>query len=447
MVNLTTRTQAANPSSLNVEQFIAKATELYHDGKMGRLHRLVERYPDVTLEMLRTTGPQLASKEERQALAETYDRLFVARQESQGWRFILKDMAARPEAYQIAYDNRVRARSFIEQGRFSVAITLVADGESTMPSYLRADALRLRGIALLLNNQPAQAASAWQQARGLAQSDVCVSAELNLLISDALRKAGQPVESAVAWNQAASEAVELHDPIFWERLLELKPVNAAWPKQVQARFYTQNVTQPSLSEANDFDEGAIWRQTAQWRLERNETSAALLAFAEAEAQGRSARTKGEARIGQARSLIAMGQSAPAMAILSAVVQHSDSSVSCHALAVIGVINLQQGRATEGLKMLQRAVENSDHTRWPGFSLAQADLALAYLAAGKEKEGLRLLHEAQDAFKNEGRIADLCQCLANEAAYLQKAGHPDLAEPMVKKIADLENLPPTMNGVP
>jgi tetratricopeptide (TPR) repeat protein len=112
-----------------------------------------------------------------------------------------------------------------------------------------------------------------------------------------------------------------------------------------------------------------------------------------------------------------------------------------------VINLQQGREAEGLKMLQRAVENSDHTRWPGFSLAQADLALAYLAAGKEKEGLRLLHEAQDAFKNEGRIADLCQCLANEAAYLRKAGHPDLSEPMAKKIADLENLPPAVNGVP
>jgi len=185
------------------------------------------------------------------------------------------------------------------------------------------------------------------------------------------------VESAVAWNQAASEAVELHDPIFWERLLELKPANAAWPKQVQARFYTQNVTQPSFSEANDFDEGAIWRQTAEWKLERNEASAALLAFAQAESQSLSARAKGEARIGQARSLIAMGQSAPAMAILSAVVQRPDPSVSCHALAVIGVINLQQDRATEGLKMLQRAVENLDHARWPGFSLAQADREMAH----------------------------------------------------------------------
>jgi tetratricopeptide (TPR) repeat protein len=447
MVNLTTRTQAANPSSINVEQFIAKAAELCHDRKMGRLHRFVERYPDVALEMLRTTSPQLASKEERQAVAEAYDRLFVASRESQGWRFILKDMAARPEAYQIAYDNRVRTRGFIEQGRFTTAITLDAGGESALPSYLRADALRLRGIALLLNNQPAQAAAAWQQARGLAQSDVCVSAELDLLISDALRKAGQPVESAIAWNQAASEAVELHDPIFWERLLELKPSNAAWPKQVQACCLEHGVTRTSVSEMEVFDEGAVWRQTAQWRLERNEASAALLAFAQAEGQSGSARANGEARIGQARSLIAMGQSAPAMAILSAVVQQPDSSVSCHALAVIGVINLQQGRTTEGLNMLQRAVENSDHTRWPGFSLAQADLALAYLAAEKEKDGLRLLHEAQEAFKREGQIADLCQCLANEAAYLRKAGRTDLEESKANSIAELEAMPPSMDRVP
>ena len=289
MVNLTTRTQAANPSSLNVEQFVAKAADLCHSGKMGRLHRLVERYPDVTLEMLRTTSPQLAGKEERQALAEAYDRLFVAPQESQGWRFILKDMAARPEVYQPAFDNRARARGFIEQGRFSVAITLAEGVESALPSYLRADALRVHGIALLLNNQPAQAAAAWQQARRLAQSDVCVSAELDLLISDALRKAGQSAESADAWNQAASESVELHDPIFWERLFELKPSLAAWPKQVHARFLHRGATQPSVSEGDDFDEGAIWHLTAEWRLQRNETSAALLAFAQAETKSRSAR--------------------------------------------------------------------------------------------------------------------------------------------------------------
>ncbi len=448
MVNLTTRTQAANPSSLNVEQFTAKAAELCHDKKMGRLHRFVERYPDVALEMLRTTSPALASKGERQAVAEAYDRLFVASQESQGWRFILKDMAARPEAYQPAFDGRVRARGFIEQGRFTPAILLDAGGGAPLPSYLRADALRLRGIGLLLNNQPAPAAAAWQQARGLAQSDVCVSAELDLLISDALRKAGPAfggVESAVAWNQAASEALELHDPIFWERLLELKPSHAAWPRQVQARCLEHGAARTSVSEVEDFDEGVIWRQTAEWRLERNEASAALLSFAQAESQSASARAKGEARIGQARSLIAMGQSTPAMAILSAVVQQPDPSVSCHALAVMGVINLQQGQEAEGLKMLRRAVENTDHARWPGFSLAQADLALACLAAGKEKDGLRLLHEAQDAFKSEGRLADLCQCLANEAAYLRKAGQTDLAESKVREIAELENLPPPANG--
>jgi tetratricopeptide (TPR) repeat protein len=445
MVNLTTRTQAANPSSLSVEQFVSQAAQLCRDGKLGRLHRFVQRYPDVALEMLRNTGPQSAADGERQAVAQAYDRLFVSPQESQRWHSILKDMAARPDAYQPEFGARSRARSFIEQGRFAAAIMSDSSGQSTLPPYLRADALRLRGIALFLNNQHAQAAAAWQQATGLAQTDTCVCAELDLLVSDALKKAGQPAESVVAWNQAASQSVELHDPILWERLIELKPLSAAWPKQAHVRILEQIATQPSASEEDDFGEGAIWHQTAQWRLERNEASAALLAFAEAQTWGSSARAKGEARIGQARALVAMGQNAPAMAILSAVVEEPDAAVSCHALAVVGVINLQQGRTPEGFNMLQRAVENPDHTRWSGFSLAQADLAVTYLAAGKEKDGLRVIHEAQDAFRTEGRVADLCQSLANEATYLQKAGHVDLAESKLKKIAELENLPPSMNG--
>ena len=109
----------------------------------------------------------------------------------------------------------------------------------------------------------------------------------------------------------------------------------------------------------------------------------------------------------------------------------------HALAVIGAINLQRGRTDEGLGSLKRAVDNPGNARWPGYSQAQADLALAYLTVGKEDDGLRLLREAQDAFQREGRIADLSQCLANEASYWRKAGQPDRARLAIQRSEQLD----------
>jgi hypothetical protein len=270
---------------------------------------------------------------------------------------------------------------------------------------------------------------------------------LDLLISDAQRRAGQNAEAAFAWTGAARSAARLRDPILWERLVELRPADAVWPGEVQTDIQHQVTTQPEQAAteaagAGGFDQGFVWRQIAEWRLERNETTAALLAFSRAETESQSAWLKGEARIGQARTLLAMNQDAPAMAILNAQAQSPEPSVSCHALAVLGVATFQKGRTDDGIALLVRAVVNPDGIRWSGYSQAQADLALAYLTVGEEDQGLRLLHEAQDAFAREGRIADLSQCLVNEVAYLKKPGakSPDRARAILRRIEQLDASP-------
>ncbi|MCY2928343.1 MAG: hypothetical protein NTV86_02395 [Planctomycetota bacterium] len=429
MVNLTTRTRAANPEALTVEQFLAHAAEDSQAGRLGRLRRLVERYPDAALETLRCTDCAQAATLVRQAIAAAYDRLFVASNATGGWQRTLAELASRPAAGQAAADVRARAKGLIEQGRFAMAAREAAGIAADAPLFLRAEAARLMGIALLLDNQPARAAAAWRQARLLAATDACVVAELDLLTADALRRTGWASESVATWSQAARGGTRVKDPILWERIAELKPSGTAWPTEVQA-----------WGPATQFDEGIVWRQIGQWRLERAETTAALLALTRAEAQSRSARTAGLARIAQAQTLLAMNQDAPAMAILNTLVSSPEPSVACGALAVLGVVNIRQGHAPEGRAMLQKAIDTPAGSRWPGFSRAQADLALALLTDGKEVEGLSLLHQAQDAFRREGRLSDLSQCLSNEAAYLRKAGNPGQAGVALKQQEHLDAVP-------
>lgn len=432
MLNLTSRTQAASPTSLTVEQLSARASDLAAAGKTGHLTRLVARYPDVALELLRTTPPQDGARADRQAVAAAYDHLFVTGVAS--WRAALASMAATPGETQAAADTRQVVRSLIEQGRFAQACEAGQGGRLAAP-FLAADALRLRGIALMLDNKPAEAAAAWQDAQPLAAGDACAEAELDLLTCEALRRGGRVAPSALAFARAAARACGVRDPVFWQRLLELKPADAAWPSAVQERFAPAS----AAAGAAAFDEGEIWRQLGQWRLEQGEEAASLLAFAQAQSLSTSDLVRGQSRIGQARALAAMGQFPPAVAILSSLADAPQPAVAGQALAVLGVVSLQQGRGAEGMAMLQRAVENAN-VRWDEFSTAQADLALAYLSAGSEAKGLPLMHEAQSQFQRDGRIADLCQCLDNEAAYLKQSGHGDQAAAIVQKIVQLEAAP-------
>lgn len=417
--NLTARTRGANPSALSAEQFTARAAADCQANKPGRVRRLVARYPDVALESLRSADARRSGSGALPAIARAYDALFVVSPAS-GWSDVLAKLAGGTDGVSAAFDACQRARSLIEQGRPAMGARLVTD-QVALPPLLRAEFARLRGVAMLLDSRPAEAAATWRIAIEYAQADRCLRAELEMLSARALRRAGQPAEAARTWVAAAKSATALHDPILWERLADLRPANADWPTETEAAV--ADLVRPPATQPAEvaFDPAAVWLRIGQFRLERGETTAALLglARAEAEAGDRSVYLAGHARIGQSRALLLLGQRAPAAAILTTLARSPEPTIACEALGILGACAVEQGRTDEGLALLSQAVRNPQSARWPNYALAQADLGLACLTAGRQDEGLSLLHAAQTDFEQTGREAELIRSLSNELAYWQK----------------------------
>ncbi len=293
--------------------------------------------------------------------------------------------------------------SLIEQGRFARAAQADALDGSTAPPVLRAESLRLRAIAYLLNEQPAEAATVFDQAAALAGGDDNMVAEIRLMQVEALHRAGQTADCAATWTVAVRQARGVRDPVLWERALTMKPPEAAWPDPA-------------------YDAAEIWMRVGDWYRARKAPSKALLAYANAQKECQDPIRQKQARIAQAGALLCLEQQGPALAILMNLVDDPEPSVSSHAMSLVGVVWIQQGQTARGLALLQKAVAAPPDSGWPERSQAVADLGLAYLMVGRKEEGLHELHEAQSLFREEGKTEDLAQSLLNEAAFLEGEGN-------------------------
>jgi hypothetical protein len=167
---------------------------------------------------------------------------------------------------------------------------------------------------------------------------------------------------------------------------------------------------------------------------RKTPSKALLAYANAQKECQDPIRQKQARIAQADTLLNLDQQGPALAILANLVDDAEPSVSGHAMAMIGVVRLQQGQTAQGLALLEKAVAASGTAGWPERSQAVADLGLARLMAGHKEEGLHDLHEAQVLFREEGKTEDLAQSLFNEATFLAGEGDKTDAEALRQQAA-------------
>jgi tetratricopeptide (TPR) repeat protein len=168
-------------------------------------------------------------------------------------------------------------------------------------------------------------------------------------------------------------------------------------------------------------EASIWRQIGEWRFARGETSPALLAFKQAEALFVQPREKAEARIAEARALLAINQTGAAISILTALTTDPDPQVNHHALAVLGNARIALDDIPGALTLLEAAVANDDSFPPALRAPARADLGLVCLMSSHEQKGLIWLHQAQADFQADRDNAGLVQCLRNEAAYLDSAG--------------------------
>jgi hypothetical protein len=439
------------------QQFVDRLAETLRLGPPAAADRWVERYPDIALAVLREPASVQASPDLLVRLAQAHDQHCSRVPPQAGWAALMADRAARPNVYSPHEEKRRQFLTQIQGGHVQEALTLNLSEvpQGTPGTMLQIDALRLTGIGLVLANRPQDAAATLDKAVGIAQQGHPYQAvSLLLLMSDAHRRAGNAAAAQQNWNRAASLAAELAsapravvDPILWERLAYLRPVECDWPADVSRKLAELNLAfgiVPSPSDAvrpvstapSAVQEAAMWSVIGHWRLGRDEPQAALVALKRAESSSTDSHTGSRLQLAQAKTLTRMGQNGPATAILIRLASSTDPLTACPATATLGTLKLQQGSVQQGYNLLRRAVEGDLSIQWPERAEAEADLGLACLLMGDENNGLRWLHSAQQTWETAGRHEALVQCLENEAAYLDQVKKKDLADVARRRIENL-----------
>jgi hypothetical protein len=380
-------------------------------------------------------------------LAQAHDRQCSRVAPNAGWAVLIADRAARADVYTVYEQRRRQFLTQIQSGHAKEALQLgLTDTPPGAPgTMLQIDALRLTGIAQVLENRPQDAVATLDKGAAAAQGHPYQAISLLLLVSDAHRRVGNAGAAQQSWNRAATLAAEMVaapcptiDPILWERLAYLRPADSRWPVEVCQRLADLNLafgivanprqavvpvsTAPAANE-----EAALWIAIGHWRLGRDEPQAALVALKRAESSTSDTYTADRLQLAQTRALIRLGQTGPANAILLRLSSSADPRTANPALAMLGTLKLQQGSVQQGFNLLRRAVERDTSIQWPERAEAEADLGLACLLMGDEQAGLHWLHSAQQSWESAGRYESLTQCLENEAAYLDQAKKKDLAE--------------------
>lgn len=433
-------------------QFLQRAAELLRAGQVVSADRYVERYPDIALAVLREPAGVPAPPEILARVAQRHDQQCSRVAPNAGWTALLADRAARPEVYTPYDEKRRQFMSCLQNGNARECLAMgVLEAPAGAPgTMLSIDALRLAGIAQVLDGQARSAAATLEKAVGLALRDHPYQAvSLLLLLSDAQRRSEDSARAELSWNQAALLAGELLDgrppvvdPILWERVAYLRPVNCAWPPEVRRRLAEVNtafaiVPDPrqavSPGGVSALEEAPLWIAIGHWRLARDEAQAALVALKRAESSTVDNYIGQRLQLAQARSLAHLGQPGPATAIAIRLAGENDPRISRPAIAMAGALKLQQGGVQQGFNLLRHGVEEEPACQWPERAEAEADLGLAYLLMGDETNGLRWLHTAQQGFEAAGQHEQLVQCLENEAAYLKQAKKNDLAAAVRKRL--------------
>lgn len=440
------------------QQFVDRVAEMLRLGQATAAERWMHRYPDIALALLREPAGVKAPPDLLAKVAQTHDQQCARVPPGAGWAALLADRVARPEHYAPYDERRRQAMTLLQNGRAKEALELkLTEVPPGSPgTMLTIDALRLTGIALVLDNRPQEAADSLEKAVGVAaQGHPYQAVSLLLLLSDAQRRAGNSVAAQQSWNRAALVAAELAgaprpvvDPILWERLAYLRPVDCGWPAEVQQRLSQLNLAFAIVPGSHDaavpaatapaaVEEAPVWIAIGHWRMGRDEPQAALVALKRAESSSIDNYTADRLRLAQAKTLVRMGQPGPATALLIRLADASDPRISHPAMAMLGTLKLQQGGVQQGLNLLHRAVEVDAAIPWPERPDAEADLGLAYLLVGDEHAGLRWLHTAQQAWESAGHYEPLVQCLENEVAYLEQAKKADLAAAVRRRLETLK----------
>lgn len=430
----------AEKAAVSPEEFLLKVNELLTEQRHESARRFIHSYPDVAQETLRHVTNEQCANVGIQFIAEVHDQQCGIRDSADGWQVLVRDRTANPARFTAYEVTRQQFVELLHSGKAGEAIALRLSRDTPAP-LLEVDAHQLMGEAYLLDNKPGDAAASFTAAiKRTSSGHPYRTVQLMLLLGEAQRRAGKKAEGTGTWQQAVLQAAQLLDrpipvidPLLWERAAYLRPVQCAWAapviKQLQFGLPTAKV---------GADEAWLWARIGQWRLDRNEPRAALVACKRAESFSVEQRFQERVQLMQAQALAQLQQPAAATAILVHLAKKSDSPEAAPALAMLGALKLNNGSTRQALALLKKAVEQGPEANWPGRGEAEANLGLAYLMVGNEEQGFRWLHAGQRRFAAAREHGLLVQSLENEARYLSKVAKASEAEQLTRRIQALES---------
>jgi tetratricopeptide (TPR) repeat protein len=435
--------------SLPIEKFIARVGDLLRAGKRGSARRFVELHPDTAMETLRTTT---VATEAAQFIAEIHDRQCMATNGAPSWTQLIAARRAAPDAFKPYDQARLKFQALVAEGAVDQAqkLDLPKLAGATKSPLVEIDALVLHGAVQLLAERPAQAVKMLEKAENIAtRAGAYQSAHVLMLLGDARRRAGDASGAVSTWLRAVATASQAAagfrpacDPVLWERLGYLRPVEAPWPTEaVQALASIDALPEVAAFGPGGVEQAAaealIWNVIGLWYLERAQGQAGLVAFKRAESAVSAEFPRQVLRLRQAKSLVQLDQSGPATAILVAQARHANPLVAHPAMALLGSMRLKTGQTQQGFGLLRKAVETNEGLEWPERGRAEADLGLAYLMMGQHQKGLDRLHQAQGRFDAQQDFDSLATSLENEAAYLEETKRSGEAVAVRERAKDME----------
>jgi hypothetical protein len=222
--------------ALSPQQFTERIGETLRTKNQAAASRIVQLYPDVALAVLR--DPAGVSPEVLSVIALAHDQQCTLAGSGASWTALVQDRLREPQRYA-PYDTRRREfMTQIQNGHVQEALGKgLAAPQGAAGAMLSIDCQYLTGIALVLANRPQDAVGPFQNAVQAARGvDAYQTTNLLLLLSDAVRRAGDNSSAESIWREAAQTAADLAgatpavtDPILWERAAYLRPVGLPFP--------------------------------------------------------------------------------------------------------------------------------------------------------------------------------------------------------------------------
>ncbi|MBA4019307.1 MAG: hypothetical protein C0483_19245 [Pirellula sp.] len=443
--------------SLSPDNLLTRVAALIAEQRFTSAARVVQRHPDAALEWLRTNGTA-PDPEVAKLVARVHDRQCLAPDALQTWDALTAERVSDPAKFQEYREARKRFQSALSQGQIDHAFkqNLVELAAGLKSPLIEIDALQLEGTAYVLSERPVDGAATFERAVAAASRvSPYQTTYLLLLLSDAQRRTGDGKLANETWSRAVATAGRLliaeHpalDPVLWERLGYLRPIEVQWPLDVVHQLHRADtlpgIDLPDVSTVVASDrpvhpavaETVIWNAIGHWYLDRNHSQAALVSFKRAESAAPTNKAQQWLRLRQARALIQLDQNGPATAILVSLAGDKSSSASLPAFAVLGSLRLKSGQVQQGLGLLRKSAER-ETLEWPERGEAEADLGAAFLMSGDKVEGLRHLHQAQQQFTAMGDFEGLILALENEALFLENSDGKSQAPGIRARISELE----------